>query len=415
MSEHVPNTTAPVDASSNLSSLRRNFDPGDPGFHANPSLYYRALLADAPVQVEMGTLSTVVSRYPDALSVLRDPRRFSSVIPLQPGTERFHMFGDVKNPLWTDPPAHTRFRRLTASSFAPRKMAALEPRVRAMIKKLLDRIEGRREIDLVAEFSERLPLYFITDLLDVPESDFEVLVPLVEFSFVMNQLKPGAPLPPDFLQYGARIRSYFGNLMDQRRRRPGDDLISNAVAAHDVEAKISDDELFSLVMVIVLGAVPTTADMISATVYNLLANPVQLEALKANPALAAGAVEEALRYDPPVHTTIRFSTEDCEIGGVPVAARSAVYVVMGAANRDPSQFPDPDRFDITRDPNDHLSFGDGIHICIGAASARIQGRLALNMLLDRFPRLRLADPQRRPIFKGSSMARGLTVLPVALD
>jgi cytochrome P450 len=398
-----------------LSSLRHNFDPGDPGYHANAPLYYKALLADGPAQVQMGTLSTVVSRYADALTVLRDAKRFSSVIPLQPGTERFHMFGDVKNPLWTDPPEHTRFRRLTAASFAPRKMTALEPRVRAMVQKLLDRIAGKGEIDFVSEFSKRLPLYFITDLLGVPESDFDVLVPLVEFSFVMNQLKPGAPLPPDFLEYGAKIRAYFGRLMDQRRRRPGDDLISNAVAAHDVEAKISDDELFSLVMVVVLGAVPTTADMISATVYNLLANPDQLQLVKSNPALAAGAVEEALRHDPPVHTTIRFSTEDCEVGGVCIAARSPVYVIMGAANRDPAQFPDPDRFDVTRDPNDHLSFGDGIHICIGAASARIQGRLALTMLLERFPRLRLMDPGWHPVFKGSSMARGLTALPVRVD
>ncbi len=411
MSLDIEQSSSPAE----LSSLRRNFDPGDPGFHANPSLYYRALLSDVPIQVRMGTLSTVVSRYADALTVLRDAKRFSSVIPLQPGTERFHMFGDVKNPLWTDPPEHTRFRRLTAASFAPRKMAALEPRVRAMVDRLLDRIAGRSEIELVAEFSKRLPLYFITDLLDVPESDFDILVPLVEFSFVMNQLKPGAPLPPDFLDYGAKIRAYFGNLMDQRRRRPGDDLVSNAVAAHDVEAKISDDELFSLVMVVVLGAVPTTADMISATVYNLLANPEQLQLVKSNPALAAGAVEEALRCDPPVHTTIRFSTEDCEIRGVRIAARSPVYVLMGAANRDPAQFPDPDRFDITRDPNDHLSFGDGIHICIGAASARIQGRLAIDMLLERFPRLRLADPDWRPVFKGSSMARGLTALPVRVD
>jgi cytochrome P450 len=401
--------------SADKSSLRRNFDPADPGFHANPRPYYRALLADAPVQVEMGTLSTVVSRYVDALAVLRDPKRFSSVIPLQPGTERFHMFGDVKNPLWTDPPEHARFRRLTASSFAPRKMAALDPRARGMIHRLLDRIDGRREIDLVTEFSKRLPLYFITDLLQVPESDFDILVPLVEFSFVMNQLKPGAPLPSDFLEYGAKIRAYFGKLMDERRRRPGDDLISNAVAAHDVEGKISDDELFSLVMVTVLGAVPTTADMISATVFNLLANPAQLAQVKADPELASGAVEEALRYDPPVHTTIRFSTEDCEVSGLRIAARSPVYVVMGAANRDPAQFPDPDRFDLTRNPNDHLSFGDGIHFCIGAASARIQGRLAVTMLLERFPSLRLAAPQWQPVFKGSSMARGLTALPVRID
>lgn len=411
MSENVRQVTTSGDDS----ELRRNFDLADPRVHANPAAYYRALLADVPVQVRMGTLSTVVSRYADALCVLRDPKRFSSVIPLQPGTERFHMFGDVKNPLWTDPPEHTRFRRLTAANFAPRKMAALEPRVRGMINKLLERMQGRSEIDLAAEFSKGLPLYFITDLLDVPESDFEVLVPLVEFSFVMNQLKPGAPLPPDFLEYGAKIRAYFGNLMDQRRRRPGDDLISNAVAAHDVEGRISDDELFSLVMVTVLGAVPTTADMISATLYNLLANPQQLQQVKANPALAAGAVEEALRYDPPVHTTIRFSTEDCEIDGVRIAANSPVYVVMGAANRDPARFPDPDRFDINRDPNDHLSFGDGIHFCIGAASARIQGRLAVNMLLERFPRLRLADPQWQPVFKGSSMARGLTALPVHIE
>jgi cytochrome P450 len=389
-------------------ALRLAFDPVDPICQADPVPYYMALLEAPPVQFDRGLLTTVISRYSQALEVLRDHKRFSSLVPDIHGTERFPRFG-AQNFTFTDPPAHTRLRRMVASSFAPRKIEVLAQGVDAAIDRLYDRMEDRGEIEFVSEFSTQLPMMTIGAMLEWPEEDYDFLRGLITYLFEQAKVPPGAPTPPEILKVYATQREYFSAMIEKRRRNPGQDLISAVIAARDEKSTVDDEELLGLVVTVVLGGVPTTSEMLTFMVYELLNHPGQLEALRANPALAAGAVEETLRYDPPVNMTPRFPLEDVEIGGVVIPAGSVVWVVMAAANRDPAVFKDPGKFDIRRDPNDHLAFGEGVHFCIGAPTARLQGRKVASTIFGRFPRMRIA-PGFIPTHRGTAMSRGMADL-----
>lgn len=395
-------------------SLAFSFNASNPVYHADPLPYYRALLAGPPVQVKIGTLTTIFSRYADCVAVLRDNRRFSSVITLMPGTESFQFFGDTQLLTFTDPPAHTRLRRLVAPSFAPRKIEEMAPRVRAMVDGLLDRAEARGEIEIVSELSNRLPIMFIGAMLGVPEHDFELIWEMTRYLFKLGHLEPNAPFPAEIVETFAAQRAYFTAMIDQRRRNPGQDLISEVIAAHDDKGAISDEEMLRLILTLVLAGITTTADQITTAIFQLLQHPHQLAELRREPALTVGAVEEIMRFDPVVNMTIRIAREDVDFGGVHIAGGTPVYVVIGAANRDPAQFADPDRFDIRREPNDHLSFGEGIHFCLGAAPARLQTRLAVTAMLQRYPRLRL-NPECKPAYRGTPMSRGISELRLLID
>ena len=259
-------------------------------------------------------------------------------------------------------------------------------------------------------------------MLDWPEGEFDFLRGLVVYLFEQAKLKPGDPMPPEILKEFAIQRDYFSRMIEVRRRNPGQDVISSIVSAHDEKGAVSFEELLGLVTTIVLGGVPTTAELLTFLVYEMLNHPDQLELLRNNPDLAAGAVEETLRFDPPVTMTPRFALVDTEIGGVRIPAGSAVWPVMGAANRDPEQFKDPDIYDITRSPNDHLAFGEGVHFCIGNPTARLQGRLVAASIFHRFPRMRIVPglrphlswhrdvPQHGPVAAPASIA---TLAPAA--
>src|SRR5271170_469455 len=362
--------------------LRFKYDSSDPAVGANPIPYYKALLATPPVIVERhGVPWAIVSRYHECVQVLRDFKRFSSVNPNLPGTEDFDAFRGVPVMTFIDPPIHTRLRRVAAPSLAVRRMYDMEPRFRTICGHLLDAWAGRREVDAVAELAVDLPVGIFGHLLDIPEKDQGI---------VRSIGAPGKTLfSDDFL---ASRHAYITELVARRRaQNGGQDLISLAIAAHEAGEKINELELFGMVMVLVTGGISTTADSISGAIYQLVSRPELLERLRQNPSLVPDLVEENLRYDSPVQTLFRVTTEDVEVGGTAIKARTPVYVVTGAANRDPAVFKDPDAFDITRDPNDHLGLGEGIHFCIGAAPARVQGKVAIQMLLERFPRLRIAE------------------------
>jgi len=215
--------------------------------------------------------------------------------------------------------------------------------------------------------------------------------------------------------YVASRAAYINDLVERRRNQAaGQDLISLAIAAHEEGEKINSLELFGMVMVLVTGGNATTADLIDNAIYQLLLRPELLERVRREPALVPAVLEETLRYEGPIHTLFRFTTEDVEVGGTPIKAGTPVYIVVGAANRDPDAFKDPDVFDITREPNDHVGFGEGVHFCIGAAPARVQSKVALQMVLERFPRLRLLE-DFTPHYRGEAFERGLVRLPVRID
>ncbi len=395
-------------------SLRVKFDPGSRDFHNDPVPYYKALLAGPPVQREIGTLTTIVARYDDLITVIRDDQRFSIENPVVTGTERFNVFWDTPTLAHRDPPVHTRLRRMVAPSFAPRKIDEMEPAVRAMVNRLLDSVADQPEFDTVKVLGDQLPMMVFGHMLNVPEEDFSSIRKLEDVTHAIGALQPGKPIPSEFLQSLEDLRAFFFDYIDRRRAKPGNDLLSAIITAHDEKGSLNRQELLGMVWVLLLGGLSTTGDMLSYIIHDLLTHPDQLELVRRDPALIPGAVEESLRYDPPVHTHIRFAAADTELAGVKIPARTPVYVVLGAGNYDPAKFKDPESFDIRRTPNDHLSFGEGIHFCIGAAPARLQGRVMLGEMLRRFPRLRLA-PDFVPRYTGSVFSRGLKELRVRVD
>jgi pimeloyl-[acyl-carrier protein] synthase len=384
--------------------LKFKYDSSDPGVGANLVPYYKSLLAAAPIIVERrGIPWGIVSRYRDCVDVLRDHKRFSSVNPNLPGTEDFDAFRGVPVMTFVDPPVHTRLRRVAAPSLAVRRIYDMEPQLRAICASILDSWKGRSEVDIVSALAVELPIRVFGYLLDIPEQDYDVVRSV------------GAPAKTLYSEdYLASRHAYITELIARRRAQSGgQDLISLAIAAHEAGEKINDLELFGMVMVLVTGGISTTADSISGAIYQMLSRPELLERLRKNPALAPGLVEENLRFDSPVQTLFRVTTQDVVVAGTPMRAGTPVYVVTGAANRDPAVFKDPDTFDITRDPNDHLGLGEGIHFCIGAAPARLQGKVAVQMILERFARLEIADGWR-PQYNVQAFGRGLASLPLRL-
>jgi len=386
-------------------ALKFKYDSSDPAVGADPVPYYKSLLAAPPVMVEhRGVQWAIVSRYRDCVEVLRDFKRFSSVNPNLPGTEDFDAFKGVPVMTFVDPPIHTRLRRVAAPSLAVRRMNDLEPQFRAICGRIIDGFTGRGEVDVVNLLAVELPVRIFGSLLDIPESDYEI---------VRSVGAPGKTLFSE--DYLSSRHQYISELVARRRRQSGgQDLISLAIAAHEAGEKINELELFGMVMVLVTGGISTTADSISGAIYQMVTRPELLQQLRNNPSLVPDLVEENLRYDGPVQTLFRVTTEDVEVGGTPIKARTPVYVVTGAANRDPAVFNDPDTFDITRDPNDHLGLGEGIHFCIGAAPARVQGKVAVQMVLERFPRLRIAQGWQ-PQYAVQAFGRGLVSLPLRID
>ena len=266
------------------------------------------------MQREIGTLTTIVARYDDLIAVIRDDKRFSIENPVVAGTERFNVFWDTPTLAHRDPPVHTRLRRMVAPSFAPRKIDEMEPAVRAMVGRLLDSVAGQAEFDTVKVLGDQLPMMVFGHMLNVPEKDFSSIRKLEDVTHAIGALKPGKPIPAEFTKSLDDLRAYFFDYIEKRRANVGNDLLSAIITAHDEKGSLNQQELLGMVWVLLLGGLSTTADMISYIIYDLLTHPDQLELVRREPKLIPGAVEESLRYDPPVHTHIRFATNDTELG-----------------------------------------------------------------------------------------------------
>ncbi|GAA3336440.1 cytochrome P450 [Amorphoplanes nipponensis] len=308
-----------------------------------------------------------------------------------------------------DPPDHTRLRRLAQPSFSPKQIAGYRPRVERTVDELLDRVEVGETFDLVSAYAAPLPIRVITDLLGVPDADAERFA---AYGTVIASALDGI----HSLSHAARLkaanrdlRALFEDLFALRRREPADDVVSRLVAAEG--HRIQPHELVPMCNLLLVAGFETTVNLVGNAVNALLDHPAQWEALCADPAgLAPAAVEETLRYDPPVQRTARCAREDLELAGHLVRRGQYVITLIGAANRDPRAFPDPDTFDIHRAPTaDHLAFSSGIHYCVGQPLARMEGEIALRRLAERLPDLRRAGPLRRRV---SGIVRGPIHLPV---
>ncbi len=386
------------------------FNPFDPVFRANPYPFYKPLYAGPPRLVDFYGPTLLVARHADVAAVWCDAERFSSEQPPGPRPHNRSMFGGPVI-LLLDPPAHTRLRRLVSHLFTPRRVRdGLMAAVDSITSRLLDQVAEKGEFDAVTELADPLPTMVIAHVLGFPIDDHRILKEWSDLLLDGLNTPPDQDFPASYNKALDARDSYLGDIMEQRRRHPQDDLISMLLAAHEEGDKLSAKEVIGFINLILLAGNETTTNLISSALLHVLRHIGQHQLLNDNPAMAAGAIEEVLRYDCPVQALGRIVREELTFAGTRVPANTRVYVLAGASGRDPAKFKDPDTFDITRESNEHLAFGLGIHFCLGASLARLEGTTALRMSIERFPHLRMADPGATMSYKGSFETRGLKEL-----
>ena len=395
------------------------FDLLDPpaDFIADPYRYFAALRQASPVH-RLSDGSYMVTRYDDMVRVYRDTETWSSDKKID-----FAPKFTTSSPLYEhhatslvfrDPPDHTRIRKLFQAAFTRKALAALEPRIEALVDGYLDALEDAGELDLVAAFTFRLPVEVISDMLGVPAEDrllirdwAAAILGALEPVTGEERLRAGNAAVEDF-------KAYLRALVAERRARPTDgrsgEVLSALIAAEEDGERLSEIELLHQCIFMLNAGHETSTNMLSHGVHEMLRRPEAVARLAAEPDLVAACVEEVLRYQPPIQINNRRALADTELSGTALPAGAIIHLMLGGANRDPAQFPAPDDFDIARRPNRHLSFGLGVHICAGNALARMEGIVAFSKLFRRFPEARLAgEAELAPRLR----FRQITKLPVA--
>jgi cytochrome P450 len=396
------------------------FNPFDPVWRADPYPFYRQLREQAPIGQVPGLEIWYLSRYDDCLAILRDRRggvdtRKSPVYEALAEMAGLRLPEDIEEQrsfLFLDPPDHTRLRGLVAAAFTPRVVEGMRQRIQELVDGLLESVDQRGRLDVVADLGYPLALTVISELLGIPPSDH------ARFTRWSKELAasmdPQLGAPPEVIerQIAAmrEARDYLEELIGERRRHPGDDLLSALIDLEHEGDRLTEGELLSTVVLLFAAGHETTVNMLSNTMLALLTHPDQLAGLRADPQLAGAAIEEALRWDAPTQITQRIALEDLTIDGHEIAKGAPIVVLLAAANRDDTRIPDAERFDVARPPVRNLSFGFGPHFCLGAALARLEGEVVLKTLIGRFGDMRMdADGVRR---RDTFVLRGLEALPV---
>ncbi|MFF7023795.1 cytochrome P450 [Streptomyces klenkii] len=394
-------------------------------FASDPYPAYAWLREHAPVHrtaLPSGVEAWLVTRYADARQALADQRLSKNPVH---HSESAHGKGKVGIPgersanlmthlLNIDPPDHTRLRRLVSKAFTPRRVAEFTPRVQELTNQLIDGFAARGEADLIHEFAFPLPIYAICDMLGVPPEDQD------DFrNWAGMMIRHGGGPRGGVARSVKKMRTYLAELIHRKREDLGEDLISGLIRASDHGEHLTENEAAAMAFILLFAGFETTVNLIGNGTYALLRHPGQRERLQralaeGDESLLATGIEELLRYDGPVElATWRFATRDLTIGGQRIAEGDPVLVVLAAADRDPERFAEPDTLDLSRSDNQHLGYGHGIHYCLGAPLARLEGRTALATLLRRLPDLRLNAEPEDLRWRGGLIMRGLRTLPVA--
>ncbi len=391
----------------------------DPETLANPYPLFHRLRSEDPVHWDPFLHAWIVTRYKDVVTVLHHysaertptPEQLTAMglVSLNPIAQVM-----VKQMLFLDPPSHTRMRSLAAHAFTPARVEVLREHIRDITNSLLDKVQTRSRMDVIAELAEPLPCIVTAEMLGVPVEDHQQLkLWSQDFAEMLGNFQHNAERAPRILKSVEEMTAYFRSAMNEQRLRPREGLISSLMNAEIQGDRLSQDEVIANCIVTMVGGQETTTNLIGNGVLSLLRNPDQLERLRSDPSLIPSAVEELLRYESPSQHTARLAPEDTVLGEKRIPKRQAVIAVMAAANRDPERFPDPDRLDITRTDNRHLAFGWAAHFCFGAALARIEGQIAFELMLRRLPNW-ILDP--KPLMWRTNLGlRGLTALPIGFD
>ncbi|HVV08765.1 cytochrome P450 [Amycolatopsis sp.] len=392
----------------------------DEDFITRPHAIYEQLREQGPVRqaiARRGLRVWLVTGYAEAKALLADPRlskdnaRARGLFEAQfPADGQPNVFSSslASHMLNLDPPDHTRLRKLVNKAFTARTVSRLRPRIEQIADELLEEVAAKGSVDLLESFAFPLPITVICELLGVPVEDRD------KFRTWSNSIV--ASSTPELLQeHSAALAAYLSALISAKRAEPTDDLLSDLVHVSEEGDQLSEVELISMAFLLLVAGHETTVNLIGNGVRALLEHPDQLAALRADPALLPGAVEELLRFDGPIHiATLRFTAEPVQVGDVEIPADEFVMVSLLSANRDGERFDEPDTLDIRRPAGGHLAFGHGIHYCVGAPLARLEAEIALRKLLGRFSTLELNGEATALRYRESTLMRGLESLPVRL-
>ena len=389
------------------------YNPLSSGTVQNPYPLYAALRERDPVHRSRLMHAWVFTRHADVDAILRDHRRFSND-PRKGNLTRQQRVqlppDDGLSMLFLDPPDHKRLRGLVNKAFTPRAVNALEPHIRSLLGELLDEIDDPTGFDLMEAVAQPLPVTVIAEMLGVPPKD------RAQFKIWSEQrARLLEPTIDDSDRAVAEATSeafdgYFRPIIKECRVAPQDNIVSALVRAEEEGNQLTERETLNMLRLLLIAGNETTTNMIGNSMLALLRHPDRLQQLRENPSLVPAAVEELLRFDSPVQMSMRRVLKDCEVNGFPLRKRENIVVLLGAANRDPDVFENPDRLDFERGEGNHLAFGRGIHHCLGAPLARLEGRIVLETLLERFPQINLLT--ERPRFRNSIVLRGLESLPL---
>jgi cytochrome P450 len=393
---------------------RPALDISDPRWASDPFAIYAELRSDAPIHRNDDAGLWVLARHADCLAVLRDKRASSdsatSEFPLSgPMSEAF---GEMRPFLFLDPPDHTRLRGLVSKAFTPKMVESLRPRVQEVVTELLDAAIDAERVDLAEALGYPLPVRIICELLGVPQSDEPLF--RVWSDALARGFDPSFLLTEDVVaaraEAVAQFADYFVDLLAERRRHPGDDLLSRLVAAEEDGSMLTGPEMLATCILLLTAGHGTTVNLITGGALALLEHPDQMAVLCDDPSAIRTAVEEMMRYVSPVQLTGRYLLEDMEVGDATLRAGEFAILLLASGNRDAEAFEDPDRFDVRRTPNNHLGMGFGIHHCLGAPLARLEAQVAFTELVRRAPDLALDTDEVR--YSGTLVLRSLAALPV---
>jgi cytochrome P450 len=399
------------------------YNPFLPAFRDDPHPFYHRLRREDPVHFSPTVGVWVITRYADVMSVLRDPRVSASVLHWTGYEKFFFRRGSqgvspmaetyTKWMLQMDPPDHTRVRGLFTKAFTSRAVERMRGQIQQITDEMIDAFLPHGQCELMEDLAYPLPIRVIATMLGLPVEDHARIKEMSEG--VLPSLTPAlsARAAAEVNRNVVEFREYVRKHAAIRRTEPRDDLLSAMVAATENGQRLSEDELLATCILLVFAGHATTVQLTASAILQLLANPDQLQLLRSDPSLLDGTIEEALRWSSPTQIVYRTTLQDLNVGGKTIPQGNLLFVSLAAANRDPEQFPDPDRFDIRRANNSrHLAFGNHIHYCAGAPLARLEGQIAVETLLRRLPNLKLAGRVER---EPSLVLRGIKSLPLAFD
>jgi len=362
-----------------------DYNPLSPEAQENPFPYYSLLRQHHPVMWLEPLNAWAISRYKDVDFAIRNPQIFSSTKWLGESIRDLNPAPEVPWMIETDPPDHSRLRKLVSKAFTPRTVSQLEPRIRAIAEELLAPLRADGEFDFVPEFSSALPVIVIAEMLGIEpqhRADFRRWSDNV----VRGTSRPTAETERAAIrQTNAEMRAYFQDAIAQRRKEPRNDLLTALVQAEEGRQVLTSEEVLAMAMLVLLAGNETTMNLLGNTILALLAHPDALAAVRRDRSLVPQLIEEVLRYDSPVQIVFRRTTREVELSDTTIPTDATVFVLLGSANRDEAKFPGPDRFDLRRDASEHLAFGFGTHYCLGAGLARLEAKVALEEFLYSCP------------------------------